>query len=76
MADISPTTDRHIPVIERIGNYQIIDEIGSGGMAVVYKGIQESLRRPVAIKALRTSVSNDKNIVDCHKFTPAILKDP
>ncbi len=50
-------------MIERIGNFRITDEIGSGGMAVVYKGVQESLRRTVAIKALKTSVSNDKDVV-------------
>jgi serine/threonine-protein kinase len=50
-------------VIERIGNYRITDEIGSGGMAVVYKGVQESLRRAVAIKALKTSVMNDRDVV-------------
>jgi hypothetical protein len=50
-------------VIERIGNYRITDEIGSGGMAVVYKGVQESLKREVAIKALKTSVACDKDVV-------------
>ena len=50
-------------MIERIGNYRITDEIGSGGMAVVYKGVQESLRRAVAIKALKTSVMNDRDVV-------------
>ena len=50
-------------MIERVGNYRITDEIGSGGMAVVYKGVQESLQRTVAIKALKTSVSTDENVV-------------
>lgn len=50
-------------MIERVGNYRITDEIGSGGMAVVYKGVQESLHRTVAIKALKTSVSTDENVV-------------
>ncbi|MCA9671190.1 MAG: serine/threonine protein kinase [Myxococcales bacterium] len=50
-------------MIERVGNYRITDEIGSGGMAVVYKGVQESLDRVVAIKALKTSMSDDENVV-------------
>jgi eukaryotic-like serine/threonine-protein kinase len=50
-------------VIERIGNYRITEEIGSGGTAVVYKGVQESLGRTVAIKALKTAVMGDENVV-------------
>src|SRR5439155_25382864 len=44
-------------MIERIGDCRIIEEIGSGGMAVIYKAVQESLQRTVAIKALKTSVA-------------------
>ncbi|MEM6955876.1 MAG: serine/threonine-protein kinase [Myxococcota bacterium] len=44
---------------ERIGNCRIIGEIGSGGMAVVYKAIQEPLGRTVAIKALKPSIAVD-----------------
>jgi eukaryotic-like serine/threonine-protein kinase len=46
-------------VLERIGNCRIIEEIGSGGMAVIYKAVQESLNRTVAIKALKTSVARE-----------------
>ena len=49
-------------MIERIGNFRIVGEIGAGGMAVIYKAVQESLNRTVAIKALKTSVSLDSHI--------------
>ncbi|MEM9193047.1 MAG: serine/threonine-protein kinase, partial [Myxococcota bacterium] len=44
---------------ERIGNCRILGEIGSGGMAVVYKAVQEPLGRIVAIKALKPSIAVD-----------------
>lgn len=44
-------------MIERIGNCKIIEEVGAGGMAVVYKAVQEPLGRIVGIKALKSSIA-------------------
>ena len=44
-------------------NYDVIGQIGAGGMAVVYKAIQRSLNRTVAIKELKPSFMNDSQVV-------------
>ncbi|QQR90782.1 MAG: serine/threonine protein kinase [Myxococcales bacterium] len=46
-------------MVDRIGNCRILSEIGSGGMATVYKAVQEPLGRTVAIKALKPSIAVD-----------------
>ncbi len=46
-------------MVDRIGNCRVLGEIGSGGMAVVYKAVQEPLGRLVAVKALKPSIAVD-----------------
>jgi serine/threonine-protein kinase len=46
-------------MLERIGNCEILEEIGSGGMATVYRAVQRPLGRTVAIKALKPSIAVD-----------------
>ncbi|MEC8022825.1 MAG: serine/threonine-protein kinase, partial [Myxococcota bacterium] len=40
------------------GKYRVLHEIGQGGMAVVYKGLDIALEREVAIKVLHPHLSN------------------
>jgi serine/threonine protein kinase len=46
-----------------LGRYQIIEEIGRGGMAIVYKAIHPRLKRHVAVKVLPPQVSLDNLFV-------------
>ncbi|MDR2295758.1 MAG: Stk1 family PASTA domain-containing Ser/Thr kinase [Clostridiales Family XIII bacterium] len=46
------------------GRYEIIEKIGDGGMAVVYKGRDRLLNRFVAIKVLRPEYTKDFAFVD------------
>jgi eukaryotic-like serine/threonine-protein kinase len=50
-------------VLERIGNCRIVEEVASGGMAVVYRAVQDHLNRTVAVKALKTAAASDQQVM-------------
>ncbi|HRF94685.1 MAG TPA: protein kinase, partial [Aggregatilineales bacterium] len=47
----------------QVGAYQILEKIGSGGMATVYKAKQPRLERDVAIKVMHQNISQDPNFL-------------
>src|SRR5574341_154966 len=52
------------PVGRTLGQYQILDEIGQGGMANVYRAVQPSIGREVAIKVLPAHFLQDRTFLE------------
>src|SRR5215469_8468287 len=46
---------------QTLGQYRVMELIGQGGMARVYKGFQSSLARNVAIKAIPTQIDDTRD---------------
>jgi len=46
----------------KLGPYELIEEIGHGGMATVYRAYQPSMDRYVAIKVIRNAIRQDYQI--------------
>ncbi|HVF88769.1 MAG TPA: protein kinase, partial [Blastocatellia bacterium] len=46
----------------RIDKYEIIEEVGSGGMGAVYKAIHPQFKKYVAIKEIRAELASNRDI--------------
>ena len=47
----------------RIGNYDVLDRLGAGGMGTVYKARHRRMKRIVALKLLSNDLAQDDNFV-------------
>jgi serine/threonine protein kinase/DNA-binding response OmpR family regulator len=50
----------------RIGNYEVLDRLGAGGMGTVFKARHRRMKRVVALKVLSRALADDEHFV--HRF--------
>ena len=58
---------------KRIGNYRIAEQIGGGAMGRVWRGVDEALSRPVAVKMLRGELSEHPELIERFRIEARIL---
>ena len=59
MPDATPLPSVDPLIGTMVGDYQVIEPVGEGGMGVVYRGVQPVIKKRVAIKVLKPQVAGD-----------------
>ncbi|MCA9186933.1 MAG: serine/threonine protein kinase, partial [Planctomycetales bacterium] len=71
--DLDAVEEEHLP--RRMGNYELLARLGSGGMGVVYRARQLGLDRVVALKTIRSeSVGSAEHMRRFHSEIRAVAK--
>lgn len=47
-----------------VGRYQIIEELGSGGMGKVYKAHDTKIKEKIALKLIKPEIAKDKKTIE------------
>src|SRR5205823_9513813 len=62
-AQARPWRRRRLTAVQpRLGRYRLEEPLGRGGMAVVYRGVDDELGRAVAVKLLAEHLAGDDEI--------------
>ena len=56
-------------MLQRIGRYEILEQIGRGGQGTVYRARDTGLDRIVAIKVIDQSVADEPGYLDALRST-------
>src|SRR5271169_6026791 len=58
---------------QTLGHYRVVEEVGSGGMGVVYRAHDTRLDRDVALKVIRSGAINDRSAHERFKKEALLL---
>jgi serine/threonine protein kinase len=53
-----------VRAIQRLGDFELVEKLGAGGMGTVYRAVQVSMDREVAVKVLHEHLASDHGLVE------------